>query len=44
VHSMPFPGPSPNSPEIALDTAGNAIAVWLQSTGSGDEVYVSRYQ
>jgi len=33
-----------NSPQIAIDANGNAIAVWHQSDGSQDNIWANRYQ
>ncbi|MFH0775650.1 MAG: hypothetical protein V2A53_09230 [bacterium] len=32
-----------SSPQVALDTAGNAIAVWHQSDGTRDNIWANRY-
>jgi hypothetical protein len=34
---------SAHSPRIAVDSSGNAIAVWSQYTGRGDSIYANRY-
>lgn len=32
------------APQIAIDTAGNALAVWQQSDGTRDNIWANRYQ
>jgi hypothetical protein len=31
-------------PDVSMDAAGNAVAVWTQHTGGGPQVWASRYQ
>lgn len=32
-----------NAPQIALDSSGNAVAVWQQNTGGTDSIWANRY-
>jgi hypothetical protein len=31
-------------PEVAVDNNGNAFAIWIQSDGSADSAWVSRFE
>ena len=33
-----------DNPQIAIDSNGNAIAVWVQSDGAGDNIWSNRYE